>query len=174
MLNTAPSSEGAGLNTTPHEGLTMSKSRFYVALGEDGRPAYQRNTVKEKPYLSAKKGGSFSSYPRSSQYPLRVVEVPKAIEWVGRATLPDGTKVTDRSKSCPVGRNFIRFSYIHNVHGDGERKRVTHDAWTSLSEAEFTKSYRRDERLAYELVAFVPAEIEVRNWPEPGDSIVLK
>jgi hypothetical protein len=175
MLNPAPSSEGAGLNTTPQEGLTMRTQKYFVAIGADGLPVAQRVSVRETTYVSASRSGSFSSLPQSARHPLSVVQPPKPVEWVGRVELPDGTKVTTRSKAGRPGRNFLRYSYMPNSYGTKAlRERATRDHWTDDSEEDVRASYRSDSSCAYKIEAFVPAQIELRNWPTPGDSIVLK
>lgn len=154
----------------------MSTNRFFVSLDEKGRPLHQRNTVKQKPYLAASyDGGSFSSSPPNGAYPRKVIEVPTAIEWVARATLADGSKVVDRSKSGPPGRNCLRYAFNRNGYSS-ERlpAREERTVWTNLSREEYTRRYLgAGSLLSYEVLEFTPGTVEVRNWPTAGDSIVL-
>jgi hypothetical protein len=99
--------------------------RYFVALGAGNMPVSQRSTLRSKPYLSASMdGASYSSKPPHIGSPLMVIEVSKPLEWVARATLADGTKVTARSRAFPPGRNFVRYEYSGRIserwiNGDG-------------------------------------------------------
>lgn len=154
----------------------MSTPRFFVSLDEHGRPLAQRTSVKVKPYLSASyEGSSFSSSPPNGAYPRKVLEVPKAIEWVSRATLEDGTKVSERSKAGPVGRNYVRYRFTRKnyasahlpEHQDSER-------WTDRTREDFIRHHLGDTSItAYQVLEFTPGTVEIRNWPTAGDSTVL-
>lgn len=150
--------------------------RYFVSLDAQGRPLFQRSTLRERPYLSASDTGfNFSSSPPRLGYPRKVVQVAKPIEWLARATLPDGTKVTDRSKSGPPGRNFIRYSFVrngYNVKHGAEPTRVEQEVWTNQTPAQWLATPGADE-LDYILIASAIATLEIRNWPSAGDSVVL-
>lgn len=150
--------------------------RYFVSLDAQGRPLFQRSTLRDRPYLSASSNGdSFSSKPPSGAYTLKVVQVEKPIEWVARATLADGTTVTDRSKSCPPGRNFIRYSFLSNGYATPDRKdpaaRTTREVFTNRTADHWVNQGSRE--LEYQIHATAEATIEIRNWPVAGDSVVL-
>lgn len=149
--------------------MGTQKTRYFVAVGPDGLPIAQRNTVSRRNYQSANKGGSFSSKPPSTSHPLKVVEVTKPLVWFARAVLDDGRKVSDRSGMCAPGRRFIRYSYKH-THGQPERRE--RDAWINETREEFLRGVSTS--LDYQIHAEAEAEREVRNWPTAGDSVVLK
>lgn len=155
----------------------MSTNRFFVSLDDKGQPLAQRNTVKAKPYLSASfHGDSFSSSPPNGAYPRKVIEVAKAIEWVARATLPDGKKRSTGSKSGPVGRHLIRYTMIRVLTAplDTLPERQQREAWTNQSADAFIAECNRSRStLRFELVDYSPGTLEIRNWPSAGDSVVL-
>jgi hypothetical protein len=150
------------------------EQKYFVAIGAEGSPVAQRVSVRATSYLSASRNGSFSSLPQSARHPLKVVQAPKPVEWVARAELSDGTKVVTRSKVGRPGRNFLRYSYLRHADKNGERERVTRECWTDDTQDEIRESYSSDSMHGYQIVTFRPAQIELRNWPTPGDSIVLK
>lgn len=140
--------------------------RFYVSIDENKQPLAQRNTLRPKPYLSANfSGGSFSSSPPNGAYPRTVIEVVKAIEWVARATLTDGSKVESRSKSGPVGQNYVAYSYLLG------KERCDAVAWTNHPTAEewLRKQHGRSE-LELQVRAFARGAVEIRNWPPASDA----
>jgi hypothetical protein len=145
----------------------MATNRFFVSLDDKGQPLRQRNSVKTRPFLAASyDGDSFSSKPPTGAYPRKVIEVAKAIEWVARGTLNDGSKISARSKSGPIGGYFVRYSYLSNANTHETVERTTHhetaDAWQKYMGSQ------------YKLLAFARFEsLEIRNWPTAGDSIVL-
>lgn len=157
--------------------------RIFVSLDEKGQPLAQR-TSHSKNYVAASyEGGCFSSSGPNGAYPRKVVEVTKAIEWSARVMLPDGSTVWNRSKSGPVARNLVRYSYISNVwevtrngvKTGVEPKRVDRETWTNepsfaawLSKNTGLRDCDVQERL------FVIGDLaQLRNWPAAGDSVVL-
>lgn len=163
--------------------MTTSAARFFVSLDEHGKPLFQRNTLKARPYLAASYDGtSFSSSPPNGAYPRKVIEVAKSIEWVSRATLEDGTKVSDRSKKGPTAPNFVRYIYTSN-YWDTVRNgqptgvpavRSQRDTWTTERTPEaWLKVNTGLQGLNVEVVAFALGSRDLLNWPTPGDSIAL-
>lgn len=163
------------MTTTPESIASTSTSRtskttYFVALDPSGRPICQRTTLRGKPYLSATPHGSFSASPPNGKHPCKVIEVEKPVEWIARATLPDGTKVSQRSRSGPPGRNYILYAYASKGL-PGLREEV---AWSNeTADAFLSRDRRRSSLMSYELVMFAAGTVEVRNWPTAGDSIVL-
>jgi hypothetical protein len=84
-----------------------------------------------------------------------VVEVTKALEWVARATLVDGTKVEARSSSYayPAGL-FVRYTYLC------VDERLTSETWTRETEAQWRARYPDND-----VVATAASTVELRNWP---------
>lgn len=132
--------------------------KYFVALDPKGAPVSQRSTLRSKAYVAADASGSYSSV-KSPRHPLRVIQVETALEWVTRATLPDGSKIVTRSKSGPTGRNYIRYAYSY---GDGSRHEK--DLWTDDTKEEFEAGGARCQ-MGYEVLAFAVGETELREWP---------
>jgi hypothetical protein len=135
-------------------------ARYFVALNVEGQPVAQRSTLRTRSYLSASyDGSSFSSRPPDGAYPLKVVEVPKMLEWVVRATLEDGTKIILRSSSRAYHAGlYVRYRYKCGNTWE------TSEACTCLTEAAWRAQHPRDE-----VVAVAPSTVELRNWPAPVD-----
>jgi hypothetical protein len=142
----------------------MTLEKYFVAIDANGLPRAQRTSLRKTVYLSATPSGSFASKPPRGSHSLRVVEHPRAIEWVARATLPDGTKVSQRSRSYAPGRNYVLYAYV--ILGLNERRELV--VWTNHSEEEWRKRNPRDE-----LMIFAAGTLEVRHWPTPGDSLAF-
>ena len=144
----------------------MSNERYFVAIDpKNGLPRAQRTSLRKTTYQSATLSGSFASKPPAGSYQCKVVEVPKALRWTARATLGDGTKVSQTSKSYAPGRNYVLYSY--QMHGSTERREAVDSTNDTLAEWEKRKPKY------YELITWAVGTVEVHNWPTPGDAIAL-
>lgn len=155
--------------------------RYFVAIDSKGVPVYQRTSLRAKPYVAAGAGGTFTA-TLNRNYPLRVVEVPKAIRWTARATLSNGSKWLLESKasgyhhgnyaalyreSWETYRDGKMLPQVHLRQGIGTFKnREDFDRWAAAHSGP-PNSFR------VEFIADGLAEITVHNWPTPGDSICL-
>jgi hypothetical protein len=139
--------------------------RIFVALSADGQPVSQRTT--DKAYVAASHGGgSFSSKP-SSNHPLRVQEVTKALEWVLTVPMSDGTKHVEKSKAGRFGRTYrVRASY---VNGAGVAvPKVFHwfdsrEGFDSWAAREAGSSY---QPTVWTFIADGHGTQVLRNWPQ--------
>lgn len=152
--------------------------RFFVALDSNRQPISQRSAHSKNYVAASYDGESFSSTGPNGSYPRQVVEVTKPIEWVARATLPDQSKVWNRSKAAPVARNYVAYTYTTNasdVQRKAEPDRLDDHAWTDAPNfdawlAENIGLHECDVKQR----AFVVGDLaELRNWPAPGHVVVL-
>jgi len=135
----------------------MTLERYFVAIDRSGEPIAQRTTIRAVPPQSANARGQFSVKPPGKSHPLKVVEVPKPVEWVATATLlGSNTKVSQRSRSGRPGQNYLLYRYT--IRGTNERHETV--VWTDARREDYAAAHPD-----VEVVAYAAGKVEIRNWP---------